>query len=172
MNLRISYSVVVKITKFFAFPLSFKIISFQVFGKASIICNQYILWVCLRWNSIFKSFQGFISSLLLNNRPIKIKFLSEKKRKMYRLTVNLNIWVKPNYHRHDHGWKSWFWSKVIYPFYEKHLDEKMEILKECHCVYQYYNETWNSYLNLYLLNIVVLLSTHEIIFKQSFNSKT
>ena len=33
-NLKISYNVVVKNNYFFAFPLSFKIISFQVFGKA------------------------------------------------------------------------------------------------------------------------------------------
>ena len=37
----------------------------------------------------------------------------------------------------------------------------MEILKECHCLYQYYYETWNSYLNVCLLKIVVLLSNRE-----------
>ena len=51
------------------------------FGKASIICNQYILWVSLRWNSIFKSFQGFIFPLSLNNWPINFKFFFRKKEK-------------------------------------------------------------------------------------------
>ena len=37
----------------------------------------------------------------------------------------------------------------------------MEILRECHGLYQYYNKTWNSYLNFCLLKIVVLLSNHE-----------
>ena len=37
----------------------------------------------------------------------------------------------------------------------------MEISKECPCLNQYYYETWNSYLNVYLLKIVVLLSNHE-----------
>ena len=101
-NLKISYNVVVKNNYFFAFPLSFKIISFQVFGKAWIICNQYILWVSLRWSSIFKSCRGFIFPLSSINKPIKFKFLSEKK-KMHRLTVNLNIWVKPIDIRQEHG---------------------------------------------------------------------
>ena len=104
-----------KITKFFAFPLFFKILSFHDFGKASIICNQYIFWVSLRWNSIFIFSQGFIFPLSLNDWLIKFKF---RKKKMHRLTVNLDIWVKPNQLRQDHGWKSWFPSIVIYPFYE------------------------------------------------------
>ena len=70
-----------KITKYFAFPLSFKIISLHVFGKASIICSQYILWVSLRWNSIFMFFQGFIFPISLNNWPKNFKLLSEKKKK-------------------------------------------------------------------------------------------
>ena len=37
----------------------------------------------------------------------------------------------------------------------------MEILKECHCLYQYYSETWNSDLNVWLLKIKELLSNHE-----------
>ena len=37
----------------------------------------------------------------------------------------------------------------------------MEILKESHCLYQYYYETWNSYLNVYLLKTVVLFPNHE-----------
>ena len=37
----------------------------------------------------------------------------------------------------------------------------MEISKECPCLNQYYYETWNSYLNVYLLKKVVLLSNHE-----------
>ena len=57
-----------KITKFFALPLSFKIVSFHNFGKASIICNQHVFWVSLRWNSIFIS--SHISILLWN-----LKFL-------------------------------------------------------------------------------------------------
>ena len=108
-----------KIPQFFTFPLSFKTISFRAFGKASIICNQYILWVTLRWNSIFKSFQGFIFPLLLNNWPIKFKIFVREK--MYRLTINPKIWVKPNELREDYGWESWFWSKVVYPFYENFL---------------------------------------------------
>ena len=125
MNLRISYNVVVKNNYTFCVPFALKIRSFQVFGKASIICNQYILWVSLRWNSIFKSFQGFIFTLSLNNWSIKSKFC-QKKRKMYRLTVNLNISVKPNDLRQDHGWKSWIWSKVIYPFYKNILRKRSE----------------------------------------------
>ena len=74
----------------------------------------------LRRNSIILCFQVFIFSLSLNNWPIKFTFLSEK-RKMQRLTVNLNIWVKSNKLRQDHGWKSWFCSIVIYPFYENIL---------------------------------------------------
>ena len=37
----------------------------------------------------------------------------------------------------------------------------MKIVKECHCLNQYYYETWNSYINIYLSKIVVLLSNHE-----------
>ena len=37
----------------------------------------------------------------------------------------------------------------------------MEIFKECHCLYQCYYENWDSYLNIYPLKIVVLLSNHE-----------
>ena len=70
-----------KITKYFAFPLSFKIISLHVFGKASIICSQYILWVSLRWNSIFMFSEGFIFPVTLNNWPKNFKLLSEKKSK-------------------------------------------------------------------------------------------
>ena len=116
-----------KITNLFVFPLSFKLISFDVFGKASIICNQYILRVSLRWNFIFKSFRGFIFSLSSNKWPIKFKFLLEKK--THRLTVNLNIWVKPNDLREDHGWKSWFWSKVIYPFDKNILIKRWKFWK-------------------------------------------
>ena len=42
-----------------------------------------------------------------------------------------------------------------------YLDKKMEILKECHRLYQCYYETWNSYLNVYLSKIIVLFSYHE-----------
>ena len=42
-----------------------------------------------------------------------------------------------------------------------YLDKKMEILKEYYCFYQYYYETCNSYLNVYLLKIVVLFSNQE-----------
>ena len=37
------------------------------------------------------------------------------------------------------------------------LDKKMEISKECNCLYKYYYETWNSYLNVSLLKVVVLI---------------
>ena len=37
----------------------------------------------------------------------------------------------------------------------------MEISKVCHCLNQYYYETRNSYLNVYLLKIVVLFSDRE-----------
>ena len=37
----------------------------------------------------------------------------------------------------------------------------MEILKECHFLYQCYHKTGNFYLNVYLLKIVVLFSNHE-----------
>ena len=117
-----------KITNFFAFPLSFKVVSFHDLGKVSIICNQYIFWVSVRWNSIFISSQGFIFLLSLNNWSIKFKFLSEK-RKIYRLTVNLKIWVKPNELRQDHRWKSWFCSIVNYPFYENILIKRWRFLK-------------------------------------------
>ena len=33
----------------------------------------------------------------------------------------------------------------------------MEILKECYFLYQYCSETWNYYLYVYLLKIVVLI---------------
>ena len=136
-----------KITTFFVFPLSSKIISFYFFCKASIICNQYILWVCLRQNSIFKPFQCFTFPTSLNNWPIKSQVFVKKKRKMHRLTVNLNIWVKPNELRQDHWWKRWCWSKIIYPFYENILIKRWKI--------------WNFYLNFCLSKIVVLLSNHE-----------
>ena len=42
-NLRFSCNVVVKNSYFFVFPLLFKTMSSLVFGKSSIICNQYIL---------------------------------------------------------------------------------------------------------------------------------
>ena len=103
-----------RIPQFFTFPLSFKIISFHIFGKASMICNQYIWWVTLRWNSIFQSFQGFIFPLSLNNWLIKFKIFVRAK--MYRLTINPNIWVKPNELREDYGWKSWFWVKLFIHF--------------------------------------------------------
>ena len=37
----------------------------------------------------------------------------------------------------------------------------MEILKECHCIYLNYYESWNSFLNLSLLKIAVLFPNHE-----------
>ena len=37
----------------------------------------------------------------------------------------------------------------------------MEILKEPHCLYLYYYETWNSFLNVCLLKIVALFPNHE-----------
>ena len=37
----------------------------------------------------------------------------------------------------------------------------MKSLKECDYLNQYYYENWNSYLNVYLLKIVVLLCNHE-----------
>ena len=117
-----------KITNFFAFRLSFKVVSIHDLGKVWIICNQYIFWVSLRWNSIFISSQGFIFLLSLNNWSIKFKLLSEK-RKIYRLTVNLNIWVKPHELRQDHGLKSWFCSIVNYPFYEHILIKRWRFLK-------------------------------------------
>ena len=43
----------------------------------------------------------------------------------------------------------------------------MESLKEFHCLYQYYYETWNSYLNVCLLKIVVLLSISAVACKFS-----
>ena len=43
----------------------------------------------------------------------------------------------------------------------KYFDKKIEISKECPWLNQYYYETLNSYLNLYLLKKVVLLSNHE-----------
>ena len=121
---------------FFGFPLSFKIISFQVFGKATIICNQYILWVSLRWNSSFISFQGFIFPLSLNNWPIKFKFLSEKREKCTGLLSTLIFELKQMTS-----------SKIMdgrVDFKQRHLkillkypDKKMGILKECHCLYKY-----------------------------------
>ena len=81
----------------------------------------------------------------------------QKKTKMHTLTVNLNIWVKPNDIRQDHEWKSWFWSKVIQAILWKYLYKKTEILKKFHCLYQYYCETWNSYRNVCLLKIVYYL---------------
>ena len=118
----------VKNNYFFCIPFVFQNNIF--FGKASIICNQYTLRISLRWNSIFKSFQGFIFPLLLNNWPIKFILLSEEnRRKMHRITVNLNIWVKPNDLRQDYGWKIWFWSKVIYPFYENILIKRWKFWK-------------------------------------------
>ena len=47
----------------------------------------------------------------------------------------------------------------------KYIDKKTEILKECHCLYHYYYETWNSYLN------VCLLKKSDIIF-QSWKSSS
>ena len=37
----------------------------------------------------------------------------------------------------------------------------MEILKECHCLYHFYDENQNSYLNIYLSETVVSISNHE-----------
>ena len=37
----------------------------------------------------------------------------------------------------------------------------MDILKECHCLYQHYYKTWNCCLNICLLKIKVLLLNHE-----------
>ena len=37
----------------------------------------------------------------------------------------------------------------------------MEILKECHCIYLNCYESWNSFLNLCLLKIVLLFPNHE-----------
>ena len=59
---------------------------------------------------------------------------------MYRLTVNLNIWVKPNDLRQDHGWKSWFWSKVSYPLYEDILIKRWKFWKN---VIAYMILLWN-----------------------------
>ena len=113
-----------RVTRFFAFPLSFKIVSLHSFDKAS-----YFL-VIFKIKFYFSS-QGFIFPLLLNYWPIKFKFLLGKKRKMHRLTVNLNIRVKPN---KPNGWKSWFCIIVIYPFYENILTKRL---------YQDYYETWS-----------------------------
>ena len=78
-NLRISYNVTVINNFLYSFCLSKWYLSI-FFGKASIICNQYILWVSLRWNSIFKSFQGFIFPLSLNNWPINFNFFFFRKK--------------------------------------------------------------------------------------------
>ena len=43
----------------------------------------------------------------------------------------------------------------------KYLDKMMDIFKVSHCLYQYYYETLNSYLNDCLLKVVVLVSNHE-----------
>ena len=48
----------------------------------------------------------------------------------------------------------------------------MEILKKCHCVNQYYYETWNSYLNVHLLKRVVLFSNRENYLQTSFSPGT
>ena len=37
--------------------------------------------------------------------------------------------VKPNEIRQGHGWKSWFYSKIIYPFYENILIKKWKFRK-------------------------------------------
>ena len=89
---------------------------------------------------------------------------------MQRLTVKLNIWVKPNELRQDHGWKSWFWSKVIYPFHENILIIRWKFWKNC--LYHYYYETWNSYLNVCLLKKWYYFPIMKIIFKQSFHPRT
>ena len=47
----------------------------------------------------------------------------------------------------------------------------MEILKECHFLYQCYHKTGNFYLNVYLLKIVVLFSNHENNLEMSFASR-
>ena len=49
------------------------------------------------------------------------------------------ILEKQNELRHDHGWKSWFCSLVIYPFYKKDGNIESESI-----LYQYYYETRNS----------------------------
>ena len=72
----------------------------------------------------------------------------------------VNIWVKPNDLRQDHVWKSWFWSEVIYPFYENTLMKRcMEILKKCHCLYLYYYESWNSFLNVSILKSGIIFES-------------
>ena len=88
-DLRFFFNTVAKKTKLLVFPLYFKIISFHVFGKASIMFSQYILWISLKWNSSFTSFQGFIFPLSLNNCPIKFNFFSENQN-MHRFTITLS----------------------------------------------------------------------------------
>ena len=56
-------------------------------------------------------------STIIEQLTNKVQVFVRKKR----LTVNLNIWVKLNELRQNHGWKSWFCSIVIYPFYENIL---------------------------------------------------
>ena len=50
--------------------------------------------------------------------------MSEKKRNMVRLDVNLNIWVKQNERRKDHGWEKLVLQYSYLSFLWRYLDKK------------------------------------------------
>ena len=74
-------------------------------------------------------FQRLYISIIIEQLTKKVQVFVRKTRKMHRLNVNLNIWVNPNELREDHGWKNWFYSKVIYPFYENILIKRWKFWK-------------------------------------------
>ena len=117
------------ITKFFAFLLPFKIISFQVFGKASIILFLVCFVSIFKKKFCFYILPSLYISIIIKKLTSKVQVFVRKKRKMHRLTFNLNIWVKTNELRQEHGWKSWFCSLVNYPFYENILTKRWKFWK-------------------------------------------
>ena len=74
----------------------------------------------LKMKSYFCILPRFYISIIYEQLTKEIQVFVRKK-KNAQAYVNLNILVKPIELRQDHGWKSWFCSVVIYPFYENIL---------------------------------------------------
>ena len=96
-------------------------------------------------------------SIIIEQLTNKFQVFVTKKKKNAQAYVNLITWVKPNELRQDHGWKSCFYGKFIYPFYKNILIKRKMFWKNIIVLWSF----MNSYLNFCVLKIAVLLSNHE-----------
>ena len=89
-NLRFPYNMVAKSNYIFALLLSFKIIFSRFWQSINNFRPVYFTSI-FRMKFYFNIVTRLYIFIFVEQLPIKLKFLSEKKRKIYRLTVNINI---------------------------------------------------------------------------------